>query len=51
MTLKQWLLAILAKLAILEDLIANMPVPPEVQVIDTKIEALTGELRVKLGQE
>jgi hypothetical protein len=51
MTLKQWLVSILSKLTALEDLIANMPVPPEVQVIDTKIEALTGQLRVKLGQE
>lgn len=51
MTLKEWLIQILTKLGGLEDLIANMPIPPEVQLIDTKIDALTGELKVKLGQE
>jgi hypothetical protein len=51
MTLKEWLLSILGKLNILEELIANMPVPPEIQAIDTKIEVLTGQLKVKLGQE
>lgn len=51
MTLKEWLVSILGKLNILEQLIANMPVPPELEVIDTKISALTGELKVKLGQE
>lgn len=49
MTTKEWLLNIIAKLGILEELIANMPVPPELEVIDTKIVALTGELKSKLG--
>lgn len=51
MTLKEWLAQILTKLGILEQLVADLPVPPELQVIDTKIEALTGELKVKLGLE
>jgi hypothetical protein len=51
MTLKEWLVQILGKLGGLEQLIANMPVPPEIEVIDTKIDALTGQLKVKLGQE
>jgi hypothetical protein len=51
MTLKEWLVQILQKLGGLEALIANMPIPPEIEVIDTKIDALTGQLKVKLGQE
>jgi hypothetical protein len=51
MTLKEWLVRIIEKLGGLEQLIANMPVPPEVQLIDTKIDVLTGQLKVKLGQE
>jgi hypothetical protein len=51
MTLKQWLLQLIEKLDILGELIEKMPIPPEIQVIDTKITALTGELKVKLGQE
>jgi D-ribose pyranose/furanose isomerase RbsD len=49
MTLKEWLVKIIDRLGGLEELIANMPVPAEVQLIDTKIEALTGELKAKLG--
>ncbi len=51
MTLKEWLLRIIEKLGGLEQLIANMPVPKEIELIDTKIDVLTGQLKVKLGQE
>lgn len=51
MTLKEWLLKLIEKLDLMGELIANMPIPPEVQVIDTKIDVLTGQLKVKLGQE
>jgi hypothetical protein len=51
MTLKAELLKLIEKLGLLEELVDTVPVPPEVQVIDTKIEAITGQLKVKLGQE
>ena len=50
MNLKQWLQQILTNIQALRDLIAAMPVPPEVEQIDTAITAATGELKAKLGQ-
>ncbi len=49
--MKEALLKLLEKLGVLEDLIKNMPIPPEVEIIDTKITAMTGELKAKLGIE